>query len=254
MPQLQGQRTYTFWDAAHAAEALIAKTVEMDHQAIAANMALGLYWPMFSWRESIADLQPFWVSPGKQDYGPPQVVVPTDFWQLKKAYWKDLMSGINGVPWRYELNVLGDLSDYMDTGPVESICYLPSRRCFRVVPRVPLNFGPPRYLIDGQYKRRAQTYLSDGTTVITKVMAGNIQDALLPSDDMYVAVWIKLMQWAFLELSGSKEAMNMRLQAVAAVQDMADRESVALKAAPIAPGEPIWGGAPGTGFALNNLR
>ena len=259
--------SYTFWDAAHAAEALTAKTVEFDLMSIGANMALNVYWPAYSWRESIADLAPWWVNPGKQDHGAPQIVVPADFFGLKKAYWVDLMSGIQGVPYRRELKVLGDLEETWETTVPMSVCYLPARRSFRLLPRVPLSFGCPRYLVEGQYKRRPTVYLLDGSTV-NLIRSENVQSALLPSDDMYMQVWITLMQWAFLKLAGNEKAGGVGMQqgvkvyfgkygeAIGALDEMAEAEAMALKAQPISPSEPIWGGrGDGSGgFALNNLR
>jgi hypothetical protein len=88
---------------------------------------------------------------------------------------------------------------------------------------------------------------------VSKILAQNIQDALLPSDDMYIEVWITLMQWAFLKLSGSKDADAMRAAAERDLQAMADQEALLLKQQPIAPAEAIWGGG-ASGYSLNNLR
>lgn len=233
--------TYRFWQAASAAKNVTEKSVEQDMQAFACTLALNEYWEHYDWRESLTDLPPFWTAPGVQDYGPPFVAVPSDFMALKRAYFVDLQGGTNNVPWMDELSVVGDLPDTTAQEVPTSICYLPQKLSFRVHPRIPVYWGSPRYLINGYYKKKPTVYLTDNTTV-NIITAGNIMNALLPTEDRYFKVWVQGLKWAYLDLAGDPRGQQQFAVFKMALEEMSNAEQLNVKKPPVAPKRSLVGG------------
>jgi hypothetical protein len=254
--------TLKFWQAASAAKNVVDRSVESDMQAFACNLALNEYWEAYDWRESLATLPPFWMAPSVQDYGPPFVAVPDDFMALKRAYFVNLQSGTNGVPYRVELSSVGDLSLTQEQDLPTSICYLPQNLCFRIHPRMPLNWGAPQFYVDGQYKRKPSVLLTDGTTV-HQVTASNIMAAYLPTEDRYFKVWVEGLKWAYMMLAGDPRAGGRDIRGgvptftgqygifEGAIDEMSTAELLNLKKSPVGPKNSLVMG--GAGVYRNSL-
>lgn len=250
--------TYRFWQAASAAKNVMERSIEADQQAFACNLALNEYWEAYDWRETLADLPPFWMAPGVQDYGAPFIAVPSDFMALKRAYWLNLMSGTNGVPYRQELSSVGDLPETTDQDIPTSICYFPQTRSFRIHPRCPINWGAPQFMVRGQYKKVPTVTLAGTTTTINQLTASNIMNALLPSDDRYFKVWVEGIKWAYLMLAGDPRAGGRSLQGntayytgqyavfEGALDEMSNAEVLNVKKPPLAPKNSLVGGTSST--------
>lgn len=239
--------TTRFMEAIIAASQGLAQNLGGDQQAIASNMALNEVWMAYDWRETMGDFPPFYLNPSRQDYGPPVVAVPSDFFGLRRAYFWDLNSGGTQVPYCKELICVGDLPVTSDEQEPVSLCYYDSLRKFRVHPRPPSNYGPPYKIIDGKYKRRVHAALASDGSLIYKLTAAQLNNALLPLDDMFITVWIEALRWAMMTLLGAPKAGGVQIQngvrgfvgQRAILQDamdrMSDKEARELSAPPMAP-------------------
>mgnify|MGYP000691657627 CR=1 FL=1 len=232
--------TYTFWDVVGYVGDAVGTAAEAAKAPIACNMALNHIWGEFPWRQSLAELPPFYLVPGEQVYGPPAVSVPADFLGLERAY--HIVRQPNGAATlAKELKCISDIvtTDLPDWP--RYIGYEGSTRSFKVGPRPLSNIGAPWHLITGKYKKVPTLIkVSDGTTV-NKITANNLHDLYLPFDDLYINVMAEAVKWAFWVLNsdtqraGGKQMQNGAVSkwgqfAVmdSAIADMAAKEATAI--------------------------
>lgn len=155
----------------------------------ATNFAVNKMWQAYDWRGSIANLPPFWLVPGEQDYGTPFYVIPTDFYGLREVY-QVLISTSN--PLRYPLHVVSNLEKSSLLAFPNSICYRDSIKGFRVHPTPSYGMASPQYLIDGTYKTRPP-----------KIRRANLGQ-VTPWDDVYFNSFTEGLKWAALSSSGRR--------------------------------------------------
>ena len=250
--------TYTFNEIVIAASDCVTRGVEEAKAAVACNMALYKVWMAYDWRETVADIPPFYLVPFKQNYGAPAVSVPSDFFGWRRAYYHNIAAG-GQVPFTKELTCPGDLAvtDYQAL-PTE-ICYQPSTQKFRVFPLPPASAVSPFHIIDGKYKKRPVISISGTSTTINKVTTAYLNAALLPFDDSFMPMWLEAVKWGMMTLACDPKAGMVQEQngvsgytgqlaiMMAAIGQMADAEAGELAAPPRYPKEPlmkthIWGG------------
>lgn len=209
-----------FMDAI-AAAAGATPGLDSFRQAMACNLALGRIWRAYDWRESIAELPPFNLVPGRQDYGAPWVYVPDDFLGLRKAYHWNYSSGSAGAR-PTEMNVVRDLASAQVTSlgaPMridESICYHEPLQCFRILPVPASNMAAPYHVVDGKYKTVPKVTLASDNTVVNRITASNIANAILPFDDLYFEVWVQAVKWALMTLAHSPGTTAAQIQGTSA--------------------------------------
>lgn len=229
--------TYSFNDALAIVQPQFKTKVDTNLSVHAVNMALNLMWMAYDWRETIAKLPPFWLTPNEQDYGKPLYVIPSDYLGLRETYLVSLQSYNN---WRRPINVQENLEETNLVSMPEAICYHPSTFTFRVWPRVPSNIGAPNWLIDGSYKKKP-----------IKLTASTMTSALIPWEDIWFHVFVATLQWAFMVVSGDPKAgqvvttngkfqLTGQLAYVANLLDMmATQEGINLGDPAVAPSESL---------------
>jgi hypothetical protein len=245
-------RTYTHGDAMDMIRRHVTASNEDNYAAEICNAADRKMWMAFDWRESIANLPPFYLVPLEQDHGFPAVAVPKDFWGLRTAYLLQFTS--NPTPQVWPLSIIRDLLETDVISMPKSIGYNESNNSFRVFPRVPKNIGAPEWMVNGTYKIR-----------LPKLTAGTFAGTVLPFADDYFMNYCEVLKWAAYEYSGDTRAGGVQAQkdggvvftgqlakAYEATVEMAMNEGLELGDPVIAPAEPLacpssltgnwWGG------------
>lgn len=229
--------TYKVGDAFNL---LLTKMKTPDLSPFAATIcdeALSEIWNAYDWRGSLAELPPFYLQALEQDYGPPLSAVPSDFGQLREAWYRDVHSNCA----IQDLAVRANLKKTDRTGMPEDISYEPEVISFRVYPMPGSGMQPNRYQIEGRYKKRH-----------TKVVTTNINSLVLPWDDQYFYVYRRVLHWKALEEigsplagqityypDGSVAANGAAASAWNAVQEMVRREGGADAPENLAPSEEL---------------
>jgi len=68
--------TLRYIDVIQAASQGYSKSIEDTAQTYALNNAVSKMWRAYDWRGTLAELPPFWLVPGQQDYGKPFYAIP----------------------------------------------------------------------------------------------------------------------------------------------------------------------------------
>jgi hypothetical protein len=208
--------TYTCWDIINMVGDAVSVGNETAKAPMACNMALGYIWQAFPWRQSLGELPPFYLVPHQQYYGPPAVSVPSDFLGLQRAY--HVVRSTSGDPLVRELTCVSDIiTDENDEYP-KVIGYEGSRRAFKISPKPMSSMGAPWHMIEGEYKRNLTLSVISDDSTTNKVTANNMHDVRLPFDDIYVAVMIEALKWAFWVISSDRRAGGVQMQSGRASQ------------------------------------
>lgn len=241
---------YTVRQAAIPALNRVARSYEESFVAAGYQMAIQEIWRAYDWHWSISKLPPFGLVALQQDYGRPLYAVPTDYDKLTKAfYWDISRDQFNPV---CEITTLNSLpQSVMSQWPPQALCYLSAgyssggTGMFRVFPRPPANIYSPFHLIDGEYKRK-YSYVLNGVTKYF-MEPGDAAGVYLPFEDKYFNVVVQALMWAFLSLSGSKDAGGVQMQngiksyfgqyaaMMSAIDQMAQEEAMLLGTPAMAP-------------------
>lgn len=250
----QRSATYTWNDVMNIAGRKWSRSNQDDLSAHLCNITLNWVWDKYDWRESLTTLPPFYLVPSVQDYGAPQIAIPSDFYGLRYA---NLVRLDATPPTRIPLDVIKDLLPTHIRYLPHAIGYVSDRHAFRIFPRVPDNVGSPTYMIEGQYKNRPSL-----------ITAGNMATTFLPFDDIYLEMWIETLKWVAWTVdsdprAGAITVSNGNLVATgqaAVMRDMIDwvasREGLELGEPTISPAEPLVSSGPyamgmlGLGFAF----
>lgn len=184
--------SYTYNDLAAAAAAQYPRSLDQPIVELATNIAINEMWRAYDWRGTVAQLPPFWLVPGEQDYGAPFYAVPSDFFGPREMYLVLLTN--SSWPVRKKLDIVENLERTDQQDSPQSICYRPSIAGFRIHPGPTLSMAAPNYLIDGTYKKRPPKWTSD-----------NYGDQLL-WDDIYFNAMVSAYVWAVYKLSGQRQA------------------------------------------------
>lgn len=207
-------------------------------QNYAVNNAVSKMWRAYDWRGTTAELPPFWLVSGQQDYGKPLYTIPTDYDGLREVY----LVFINGNnPTRYPMKIVKDLQRTHVQSFPDCIAYQPAIAGFRVHPCSPFGVTCPNYLIDGIYKKKPPqiTSLDTGDTLLW--------------DDIYFDSFVQAYIWAMLRVS-ERDPRNAAAQEQVFYQTLAEAtssENLELGEPQIAPSEPlgvIRGGMGGNGW------
>ena len=228
--------TYTWRDVMDIAGRKAGRSLTDDLAAHICNITLNWVWDKYDWRESLTTLPPFYLAPLVQDYGAPQLVIPSDYYGLRYA---NLVRIDASPPTRQPLEIIKDLMPTHVRYLPHAICYVSDKQAFRVFPRIPDNIGSPTYLVEGQYKNRP-----------TLITAGTLT-TLLPFDDIYLEMWIETMKWVMWTVDSDPRAGQITLSngslaatgQAAIMMNMIDwvasREGLELGEPTISPAEPL---------------
>jgi hypothetical protein len=214
-----------------------SRGIQDDLGAYIANLTLNWVNDKYDFRWTLKTLPPFYGIPSEQDYGAPAVIIPSDFYGLR---WANLVRTDNMPPYRQPLAVIKDLLLTHARYLPHAICYVTDRQAFRLFPRFPDNVGSPTYLIEGQYK-----------FLPPKITAETLATTLLPSDDVYMQMWIETAKWAMWQTDSDPRAgqitdANGQISAngqAAVMMQMIDwvasREGLELGDPVVSPAEPL---------------
>jgi hypothetical protein len=187
--------TYTFGDAITTLMKNNSAKDEANFAALACNIAMDEMWKQYDFRETLADLPPFCLTPNEQLYGAPQLILPTDFLGLRRAY---LVNTNNNPATKYPLKVIKDV-DYTHIRDLpREIGYSPEACALMVHPNVPENIGSPNWLVTGVYKKTTPRVTSE-TYPNTKI----------PFKDIYFMNILEVIKWAIYKLSNNPLAGNV---------------------------------------------
>jgi hypothetical protein len=214
----------------------VPSTVVAQFQGIVCNMATELIWKAYDFRETIADLPPFYLVPNEQDILPAMSAIPADFLGFRKV---QLCQYSSGCISKQDMTVVKDIQLTHVRGLPRDVNYNASTRAFRVFPRTPDNIGSPFWFIEGSYKKRP--------VAITNAQL----DTVFPFDDLYLPVYIEVFRWAFYALAGMDKADNQYAKALAFIESMASNEGLNEGDAFIAPAASLVGsysGFPNSGY------
>lgn len=243
--------TYTYFDVLTMVGKTMPKAAEDQFAATACNLATNLIWDQYDWRESLVELPPFYLLPNEQDHFLPPITLPTDFMGLREARMARYTEGaIAKIP----MAVVANLELTHIKNIPHSIAYQASRACFRLFPRVPKNVGSPTWFVEGTYKKKPGTPITNATL-----------DTLLPFDDKYIHVMVECVRWALMMLSGNQNAGQAQMNgpqmiysgqlanAMSAIEMMATDQGVNDGDIRIAPSSALVPGALGTPYNFPSL-
>lgn len=179
--------TYTWGDVMAHVGQFANRNFETGFAAMVADRAQSTLWNAADWKETIADLPPFFLVPQEQDYGPPVALIPADFKGFRQAY---MVVTINNPPVRFPLTIDRFLQLTEINGQINAISYERSLRKFRVFPRPSANLCSPWYVVDGNYKQKP-----------TKLTPANYANTPLPWDDQYFDTVVAVAQLKFYDLT-----------------------------------------------------
>ena len=242
---------FTCDDVALAAMQDTERGYEATIGALAMNITIQEIWKAAPWRNSVAEIPSFHLVPLQQDYGAPQLVLPTDFWKIERAYLYDLNSDMV-TPIR-ELNVMTGLPVDSDGDPYpNTISYELSRNAIRVHPRPPDNVPIPMWLVSGEYKKRWNYTFS--STVYYRLLPQHLQATPMPWADQYFGNVVRVMKWVLATLSNKTSraggttkqgnttaSFGLAGDARAAIEEMVMDERLSMGVDIIRPNEPlVW--------------
>lgn len=174
---------YTYADVYRMSRIGTSRTIEEQDQMIIINKAQILVWRSANWRWTTAKLNPFWLEPNIQDYGPPIVAVPVDFERLLKAY---VLRLTTPSPIVNPLEIRSELNQENTSGVPKQISFLTTERSFRLWPRSSGGMGSPNYLVNATYKK-----------IPTRILTSTYQTTDLPTPDHQINMWLAAMDWAY---------------------------------------------------------
>lgn len=209
--------TYTWQDGVNLVGQTYPRLMSVQNGAMIVDQTQSFIWGYADWRFSLVPMSPFFLVPGQQDYGPPNVPIPTDFLGIRKA---DLVYNITQPPFHYPPLVVDRvLYPTAWQGRPEAICWEPTTSVFRVFPRIPLGIGPTDYQIELTYKK-----------LPVKVSASTMGQTM-PWDDIYFGVYCEGLRWQYLQSQPGVPLNDKQAQYVVFMQQldhMAANESLNL--------------------------
>lgn len=158
-------------------------------QVYAINAALQFMWQAHTWRQSLAEFPPFYLTPGEPYHLDPDIDIPTDFWYLHKA-WLDRLYGNT-----YDLDVMSSLSPAGYQSRPCAISYDVSRSGFLLSPTPPQGWDAPETVVRGIYKTKPTQYT--GATV---------NKTELPFDDQHFHLFVEALRVAYYDLLEDQRA------------------------------------------------
>jgi hypothetical protein len=188
---------YTWNDLLSMVDPVVHRLVKDRQAATVCNRALLEIWDEYDWRESLAEHDPWYLIPARQDYPSPFSATPSDFRGLRKTY---LIYTAGDPPVYQPLNVLRNLEPTLAMRLPEAISYEPSISGYRVFPRPPRSMGSPDWMIGGTYKKEPAR-VTNGTLAGSTPFADDFLEALLQG-----------IKWAAFDLAGDQRAGGTQVQ------------------------------------------
>ena len=154
-----------------------------------ANRAIHLFWTTYPWRDTLAELPPFYPIPGEADHVTPDIQIPSNFWALDVV----MLKQINGD--EYDLRISNKLPRASYEDWPTAIAYVPEIAGFRLHPLPNAGMSAPWCQIEGTYKKKPPTVTDD-----------NFDTDALPLDEMYQDVYEQAVRYKYFETLGDSRA------------------------------------------------
>jgi len=179
-------KTYTFADAINLVKKNQAfrQLEDASFARFAVDEANRLMWGDFDWRESLAQLTPFYMTPGESDIVSPAIALPTDIWGFRDVWIRQIFGS------NYPLKVLQSLPISGFESRPTSIMLLQDRTGVRLHPTPASGYGAPYFQIEGWYKK-----------LPTKVLQTGL-NSTLPYEDNFFSVFVEALRYQYLTLLG----------------------------------------------------
>lgn len=220
--------TLKYTDILNMLQRHIPRLAEDLHAEVIINAGLNMIWMAYNWRESLKEITPFYLIPGRQDYPSDIITIPSDIHGLQQAF----MVYLNGnTSFKRPLNVIKQVQQTSMFADPDTIGYMTTlannKSGYRVSPCPTTSYGAPFYMIEGTYKKR--------TPVIT---AQNLSTTIA-FDDMYQGVLFDACLYQAKRLAGAQDANNYLQNASLSIYNMAAAEGVADGTSNFAPASAI---------------
>lgn len=239
-------RTITFGKLISALQYQIPRMKEENFAADYCAQLINKIWEFADWRESLAELPPFYLVGDVQSYGPPIYAIPTDFQGLRQASLVQLTDGANIV-----LNKTPLATKTRQQGPIrygipEVLSYEPSLSMFKVFPILPVNTNTNQFMVEGVYKTLPKTNLVDlytgvGTPLLaSQLTRENYTKALLPLDDRHYNTMEAIMSTIAKQPANMNERLANEQYIRMLLEDAAVKEGFEIGGAIFSPDEPLF--------------
>lgn len=189
---------YTFAEVLNMTNVTKSRNIEEAHKVHIINTAQNMIWRGYDWSWTLDKLDPFWLVPRLQEYGAPIVAIPSDFDGLREAYLTFISPGAE--PIRRVLRIAKNLDLTGVLGTPSAICWQKDRAAFRLHTRPGDSMCAPRYMVEGTYKKKP-----------TQITVSTYQTSSLPSDDKFLDMWRKTINWAYLDFSQDQRAGGIQM-------------------------------------------
>jgi len=211
------------------------RQVEDMHAETIANAGMNMIWMAYDWRESLGDITPFYLIPGRQDYPDDLITIPSDIHGLRQAFFVR-MGGEYAL--KNPLKVIRQLEKTNLLQQPNAITYMTTladnKAGYRVHPRPLTNLGAPYYFIEGTYKKRCPQVTA--ATLTTEI----------PFNDMYQEAIYDAFLYQAKRLAGAPDAARFYEASANSLFRMASSEGLNDGEATFAPSQPIdtgsWSG------------
>ncbi len=208
-------------------------------------------WNAQDFRETLAQLPPFYLVGDMQDYGAPVFTVPTDFQALRAASLVKLTYSDNEVVRNvYPLLVKTRQAPLKRYGQrPELVSFEPQENCFRIFPVLGSSTPTNEWLVEGVYKKLPQSNLYDTTNIIgipvltSDITPANYPQLLLPLDDRHYATMKDVAVMIAKKLAGglNQDSMATEQYINNKLRQIAISEGLDLGTSNITPFEPLMG-------------
>ena len=189
---------YTFAEILNMTNVTKSRNIEEAHKVHILNTAQNMVWRGYDWSWTLSKLPPFWLVPHMQDYGPPVVAVPSNFDGLREAYLTQIPLG--GEPLRRPMRIAKNLDLTGYPGIPTAISWQKDISSFRVHTRPGDAICAPLYMVEGTYKKKP-----------TQLTVATYQTTSVPSDDKFLDMWRKSVNWAYLDFSQDPRAGGVQM-------------------------------------------
>lgn len=219
--------TYSYADVVNYVGHEFPKLMMDSFGPMLVDQANSIIWNAEDWRISLGTISPFFLVPEQQDYGAPDVVIPSDFYGLRAA---DLVYNATKPAMRYPpMEIKRYLNVTNWEGRPAEISYEAQVGKFRVNPRPSSAFGASKWQIECVYKKNP-----------TRISATSLQSSKIPFDDKYFNVFIEALR--YVSMSHAKDykgAMEQQQVMNYWIAKMASEEAINLGNQTIAPSQPL---------------
>jgi len=239
-------RTITFGKLISALQHQIPRMKEEIFAADYCGQLINKIWDFADWRESLAELPPFYVVGDRQDYGAPIYAIPSDFQGLRMATLVQLVDGDNSVVFnKTPMATKTRQQGAIRYGTPDVLSYEPSSSTFKVFPILPANVPTNQFMVEGVYKTLPRTNLLDtykgvGIPLLaSQINRENYTKALLPLDDRHYNTMEAVMSTIARSPANANERLANDQYIHMLLEEAAIKEGFEIGSGTFSPDEPL---------------